>query len=51
MVQLIENQPPLPLAPVYYCPYATTGIASNYSLITEHGANTKSCTTIHQWTE
>lgn len=28
MVQLIPNRPPLPLAPVYYCPRASTGTLS-----------------------
>ena len=28
MVQLISNKPPLPLAPVYYCPQASTGTLS-----------------------
>ena len=28
MVSLLPNQPPLPLAPVYYCPNATTGTVS-----------------------
>jgi len=28
MAQIIPNQPPIPLAPVYYCPHATTGTLS-----------------------